>query len=154
MADLEKSRPKSDSVENALGQVGDMWSFLILRDAFFGVRRFDAFQKSTGASPNILSDRLKKFVGFQILEKHRYLDRPPRFEYRLTKKGRELYPAIVLLMKWGDRWTGECDRPPLVLHHKRCGNITEPVLVCDHCGEEIDVREMDWSVADPEDVKS
>ncbi|MEM7702861.1 MAG: helix-turn-helix domain-containing protein [Pseudomonadota bacterium] len=139
-------RPKNDSVEGALSQVGDKWAFLILRDAFFGIRRFDAFLASTGASPNILSDRLKKLVGFGILKKLRYQDRPQRFEYRLTEKGRDLYPAIVLLMKWGDRWTGECDRPPLKLIHRTCGHVTQPKLVCDCCNDEIDIADMDWEL--------
>ncbi|MBI1394314.1 MAG: transcriptional regulator [Alphaproteobacteria bacterium] len=147
MTNRSDDRPEQDSVERAIDQIGDRWTFLILRDAFFGQRRFDDIQKSTGASPNILSDRLKKLVGFGILEKRAYQDRPQRHEYRLTEKGRDLYPAIVLLMRWGDRWTGECDRPPLTLVHKTCGKASAPVLVCDECGEAIHVHDMDWEAA-------
>ncbi len=146
------ARPLRDSVEQAVAEMGDSWSFLILRDAFFGVRRFDGLLKTTGASPNILSARLKKLVGYGILEKRAYHQKPPRFEYRLTEKGRDLYPAIVLLMKWGDRWAGSDDgneaksstKPPIALIHRNCGKAIDPVLECDKCGEPIRVHEMDW----------
>ncbi|WP_298471827.1 helix-turn-helix domain-containing protein [uncultured Erythrobacter sp.] len=132
--------------------MGDSWSFLILRDAFFGVRRFDGLLKTTGASPNILSARLKKLVSFGILEKRAYHQKPLRFEYRLTEKGRDLYPAIVLLMKWGDRWAGangvddanSAAKPPIALIHRTCGLAIDPILECDKCGEPITVQDMEW----------
>lgn len=146
------ARPSRDSVEQAVAEMGDSWSFLILRDAFFGIRRFDGLLKTTGASPNILSARLKKLVGFGILEKRAYNEKPPRFEYRLTQKGRDLYPAIVLLMKWGDHWAGNTEgseaksitKPPIELIHRTCGKPIDPVLECDKCGEPLRVHEMDW----------
>lgn len=139
-----RPRPDGDSVERALDQVGDRWTFLILRDAFFGIRKFDAFQESTGASPNILSGRLRKLVEFGILEKCAYQERPRRFEYRLTEKGRDLYPAIVLIMRWGDRWAGQGAKPPLQLIHKPCGKVSRPELVCDQCASPVDARSMAW----------
>lgn len=145
----DRVRPERDSVERALDQVGDSWTFLIMREAFFGVRRFDGFQKNTGATTNIIADRLKKLVGFGILAKKQYCERPPRFEYALTEKGADLYGAIVLLMQWGDRWAGECTRPPLRLLHKSCGARTSPELVCDVCKAPIHVRDMDWETGDP-----
>ena len=138
------ARPRVDSVERTLSQVGDAWTFLILREAFFGARRFDAFQKALSAAPNILADRLKKLVGHGILEKHRYQERPPRFEYRLTEKGRDLYPGIVLMMRWGDRWLDQGKGAPLLLVHATCGKVSRPVLVCDRCHEPIDARVMKW----------
>jgi DNA-binding HxlR family transcriptional regulator len=104
------SRPAQDSVERALAEVSDRWTFLLLREAFFGVRRFDQFQEAVGASPNILADRLKRLVTHGVFRKVRYSARPPRYEYRLTEKGRDLYPAIVALMQWGDRWHAGRDR--------------------------------------------
>jgi DNA-binding HxlR family transcriptional regulator len=139
-----RTRPARDSVEATLAQVGDTWTFLILRDAFFGVRRFDAFQRSLNAAPNIVAGRLKKLVGFGILARRQYNARPPRDEYVLTEKGRDLYPAIVLLMRWGDRWANEESEPPLRLIHKPCGRHTRPTLVCDQCSDPIAVRDMDW----------
>ncbi|WP_422343460.1 winged helix-turn-helix transcriptional regulator [Parasphingorhabdus sp.] len=152
----EKIRPESDSVERAIAEVGDSWSFLILRDTFFGVRRFDALLNSIKVSPNILSDRLKKLVRYGILKKQAYQERPMRFEYRLTQKGRDLYPAIVLLMKWGDAWAGVTDgdggasseEAPLILIHTACGQPSNPKLICDQCDQPILVREMDWSTKD------
>jgi DNA-binding HxlR family transcriptional regulator len=141
----EPKRPASDSVERALEQIGDRWTFLLLREAYFGVRRFDQFQTATGASPNILNDRLRKLVANGVFERKRYCDRPPRDEYRLTDKGRDLYPVIVALMTWGDRWLNEEKNPPLQLIHVRCGNESQPRMVCDCCGEAITARDMTWT---------
>jgi DNA-binding HxlR family transcriptional regulator len=124
--------------------VGDAWTFLILREAFFGVRRFDQFQTALSAAPNILTDRLKKLVANGILDKRRYQERPPRFEYRLTDKGRDLYPAIVLMMRWGDRWLDYGEGEPLLLVHGTCGKVSRPSLVCDRCSEPIEARAMKW----------
>src|ERR1700722_16617576 len=85
--------------------VGEWWSFLILRDAFRGIRRFDEFQSSLGIARNMLSRRLKRLVEAGLLETHPYSERPPpRHEYRLTDKGRDFYPVIMTLMAWGNRW--------------------------------------------------
>ncbi len=138
------TRPVADSVERALAQVGDAWTFLILREAYFGVRRFDGFQRRLTAAPTVLTDRLKKLVANGLMDRVAYSERPPRFEYRLTEKGRDLYPAIVLLMRWGDRWLGGEAGPPLDLVHRTCGEATRPRLDCDRCGEPIEARDMDW----------
>jgi DNA-binding HxlR family transcriptional regulator len=137
-------RPANDSVERAVSQVGDGWTFLVLREAFFGVRRFDEFQRNIGASPNILTSRLKKLVACGLLDRVRYLERPPRHEYRLTEKGRDLYPAVVLLMRWGDRWLDGGNGAPLELVHRTCGHKTEPVLRCDHCAAPIALEAVGW----------
>jgi DNA-binding HxlR family transcriptional regulator len=138
------ARPPVDSVERALDQISDRWSFLLLREAYFGVRRFDQFQEALGASPNILADRLKKLVAIGVFERVRYSERPPRDEYRLTEKGRDLYPAIVALMRWGDRWLNEASEPPLSLVHATCGKVSRPRMVCDCCGEPVAARDMSW----------
>jgi len=143
-APADAARPKVDSVERMLAQVGDAWTFLILREAFFGERRFDGFQKTLGAAPTVVTDRLKKLVAHGVLERRLYSQRPPRFEYRLTDKGMDLYPAIVLMMQWGDRWLDGGAGPPLELVHKPCGSRSQPKLVCDACGGEIAARDMDW----------
>jgi len=141
---VDARRPRVDSVERALAQVGDAWTFLILREAFFGERRFDAFQKNLGAAPTIITDRLKKLVAYGILERRAYSERPPRFEYRLTDKGMDLYPAIVMMMQWGNRWLAGGAGPPLELVHRTCGSRSEPKVVCDACGGEVAARDMDW----------
>lgn len=142
--EVKRERPPHDSVERALDQVGDRWTFLVLREAFFGVRRFDEFLGNTGISPAVLTDRLKKLVEHDVLAKQPYGSHPNRFEYRLTEKGLDLYPMIVLLMRWGDRWLDDGDGPPITLHHRTCGNDLRPTLPCEHCGEELRARDVGW----------
>src|SRR3712207_8670659 len=91
------------SVARALEIIGERWTILIVRDAFMGVRRFDDFQRSLGVARNVLNARLHRLVEAGVLERRRYQERPPRYEYRLTEMGRDLWPAVVALMQWGDR---------------------------------------------------
>jgi DNA-binding HxlR family transcriptional regulator len=121
------------SVARTVEVVGERWTMLILREAFLGVKRFDHIQRDLGIARNILSDRLGKLVDQGILEKRPYSERPPRFEYRLTAKGRDLYPIVVTLMQWGDTYTAP-NGAPVVLVHQDCGQVTSPRLTCDCCG--------------------
>src|SRR5476649_1557738 len=91
-------------VAQALDRIGDWWSLMIVRDALRGLRRFEDFQASLGVARNMLSRRLRALVAAGILAKRGYSARPPRHEYRLTDKGRELMPVMVSLMMWGNRW--------------------------------------------------
>jgi len=104
------------SIARALEIVGERWTLLIVRDAFLGLRRFEQFQQSLGVARNVLTDRLNRLVDEGILERVRYSERPERFEYRLTRKGRELDIALVGLRQWGDRHLSE--KPPRVLRRK------------------------------------
>lgn len=142
----ERRRPMVDSVERVLAQAGDAWTFLIVREAFFGVRRFDALLRNLSIPPTTLTDRLKKLLHNGILERRQYQQRPPRFEYRLTAKGLDLYPYIVAMMQWGDRWLDEGKGPPLLLIHKPCGKHSQPVLRCDKCNKPIRARDMTWDL--------
>lgn len=130
------------SVARALSIVGDRWTMLVVREAFLGTRRFDQFLNHVGASRNIVADRLRKLVGAGVLDKRPYEERPRRFEYRLTDKGRDLYPVLVSLLAWGDRWMAEPEEPRLELVHARCGQRVTPGLSCPCCGEPIDPKEM------------
>jgi DNA-binding HxlR family transcriptional regulator len=129
------------SVAQCLEVVGEWWSLLIVRDAFLGVRRFDDFQARLGISRNILNQRLKHLVDNGVLERVPYQDRPPRSEYRLTNKGRDLWHAVTAMRQWGDRWAAP-EGPPLKLRHKSCGRVVKAVPVCSHCGEPLDVRSV------------
>ena len=129
------------TVARTLDVIGDRWSLLILRDAFYGVRRFDDFVQDLGIARNILSARLNRFVDQGVMERRRYEDRPPRYGYHLTQRGRELLPVLLALMRWGDRWTTDGD-PPVGIEHRPCGHVLEPVLVCDHCREELAWRDL------------
>jgi len=126
----------SCSIARTLEVIGDRWTMLILRDAFRGVRRFDAFQRDLGIARNLLTDRLTKLVEHGVLEKQLYQDHPPRYEYRLTRKGIDLSPALVALMRWGDKWLAEGD-PPVSLLHDRCGEPLDQAFVCWSCDETV-----------------
>ena len=127
--------PKSTacSIAGTLDVIGDRWSILILRDAFRGVRRFDELQRDLGIARNILTDRLQKLVDHGVLMRRPYQTRPARYEYRLTPKGRDLSPALVALMRWGDTWLAGDEGPPLVLTHRECGAPLDQAFVCWSC---------------------
>ena len=125
------------SVARTLDVIGDKWSLLILRDAFYGVRRFDDFRLDLGVARNILTDRLNKLVDHGVLERVPYEERPPRYEYRMTTKGRDLLPVLLVMMKWGDRWATDESSAPTTLTHTTCGHKTEAVAVCSECGDEL-----------------
>jgi len=125
------------SVAQCLEIVGDRWSLLIVRDVFLGVTRFDEIQQRLGISRNILNQRLAHLVEHGILTKIRYTEHPPRFDYRLTPKGRDLWPVITAMRQWGDSHAAP-DGPPLQLIHRDCGQIADAHLTCASCGEPID----------------
>ncbi len=125
------------SIARTLSVVGDRWTMLILRNAFMGVRRFDAFQSILGVTRHVLSNRLKLLTENDILTKVPYQDRQERFEYRLTEKGIDLYPLLMSLIKWGDKWMDQGFGAPLEYVHKSCGNKFTPLIVCSECGESI-----------------
>jgi len=129
------------SVAQCLEVVGEWWSMLIVRDAFLGVTRFDAFQRHLGIARNILQQRLSKLVDAGILTRVAYSERPPRYDYRLTDKGRDLWPVVNAMRQWGDRHAAP-DGPPLRLVHKGCGSTDEAVLVCGSCGEPVGPRDV------------
>src|SRR5918992_420193 len=114
------------SIARTLDVIGDRWSLLILRDGFYGVRRFEDFQRDLGVARNILTDRLSKLVDRGVFERKQYAERPPRYEYRLTPKGRDLLPVLLTMMRWGDDWEGESAEPPVKLIHVSCGHTTHP----------------------------
>ncbi len=130
------------SVARSLAVVGDRWTLLLLRDCFLGARRFEQLQASLGISSHLLSTRLRKLVDEGVLERHAYCERPTRHEYRLTEKGRDLYPVIASLVRWGDRWLADEAGPPVTLVHQGCGHATTPTLTCSECGEALEPRAM------------
>ncbi|MCU7695882.1 helix-turn-helix transcriptional regulator [Acinetobacter sp. AYS6] len=133
------------SVARMLSVIGDRWTMLILRNAFMGIRRFDDFQKSLGVTRHVLSDRLKRLVEYEILAKTPYFDRQERFEYRLTDKGFELYPIILSMANWADKWMDQGLGKPLEYRHKTCGHKFEPVMVCSVCHEPLHAKQVQVS---------
>jgi DNA-binding HxlR family transcriptional regulator len=123
------------SVARTWSVLGDRWTMLILREAFRGTSRFDVFQTRLGVGRTLLSDRLARLVEEEIFERAVYMERPERHEYKLTQKGLDLYPVLLALMDWGDRY--KVEEPPVRLIHKACGEPAEPRLVCGHCSEPV-----------------
>ena len=132
------------AIARSMAILGERWTLVILRSAFMGARRFEDYQSSTGIARNILTDRLKTLVDHDVLARRPYAEHPGRtlYEYRLTEKGLDLYPVLVSLMRWGNRYGGFDDGPPVELEHRLCGHTTTPKLVCSECGEELRAREV------------
>src|SRR2546423_12954593 len=128
------------SVAGALEIVGEWWTFLVLRDAFLGVRRFEDFQRRLGIARNVLTARLQTLVSHGILERRRYQERPERYEYRLTDKGLELHPILVSLMQWGDKWARVAASPPMAPVPNGSGHPTTPRTVCASARDPIPAR--------------
>jgi DNA-binding HxlR family transcriptional regulator len=124
------------SVARTLDVIGEWWTMLIMRDAFKGVTRFEDFHRNLGIARTVLSARLDRLVEAGIFIRRAYSDHPPRSEYVLTEKGRDLFPVLVTLMQWGDRWAAD-DGPPLLLVHEPCEHVTSPRLVCEHCDGDV-----------------
>jgi DNA-binding HxlR family transcriptional regulator len=136
----ESSQPRVCSIARTLDIVGEKWALLAVREVFLGNRRFDEMIRRTGAPRDTLAARLRTLVASGVLERRQYSEHPARYEYRLTEAGRDLYPVIVTLMRWGDKHLAGEDSPPLVLEH-RCGHRLEARLVCESCGDPVDPRD-------------
>jgi len=134
------------SIADTLGVIGEKYSLLVLREIFYGVRRFDAITRNIGAPRDVLAARLRHLVEAGVLEKVPYSERPPRFEYRPTAAGRELRPVLLMLMDWGDRHLA--DHPPVVFQHT-CGADLQPIVVCRACGHETSSRSLTPHFTDP-----
>jgi DNA-binding HxlR family transcriptional regulator len=129
------------SVAQCLEVVGEWWSMLILRDAFLGVTRFDDFQQRLGIARNILNQRLNRLVDEGVLDKVAYSHHPPRYDYKLTAKGRDLWPVLTALRQWGDKHAAP-DGPPLKVVHKKCGQVAQAIMTCSACGEPLTARDV------------
>jgi DNA-binding HxlR family transcriptional regulator len=129
------------SIASALEVIGERWSLLIVRDIFLGLRRFDEIQEDLGIARNVLQTRLTRLQEQGVLERRLYREHPPRYEYRLTEKGLDLWPTIVALMQWGDRYAGLPAGPVVLLEHRGCGGAVDEHRVCRKCGAMLSVRD-------------
>jgi DNA-binding HxlR family transcriptional regulator len=120
------------SVARTLAVVGEKWTLLVLREAFYGVRRFDDMQRHLGCARNVLAARLQTLVDHGVLTRAPYKEpgSRERYEYRLTDSGRELLVAVVALMQWGDAHLAEPEGPPVVVTHANCGAPVQAALSC------------------------
>lgn len=130
------------SIARPVSVLGDRWTLIVLRQAFRGIRRFDEFQSSLGISRPLLADRLAQLVDEGILERRPYLSgQRTRHEYRLTKKGLDLYPVLMALRDWGDRYMAP-DGPFVLYRHRGCGGTAEVRHVCSTCGEDLSAHDV------------
>ena len=130
------------TIARSVSVLGDHWNLLIIRQACLGTRRFDDFQQSLGIGRNILTVRLNRLVDEGLIDRVEYQQNPTRHEYRLTQKGREVYPILAAMAAWGDRWLTGPEGTPLILHHTACDHDMHSVVKCDHCDEPLDVRQV------------
>lgn len=142
VTELPKHASRACSVGRAIRIIGDARVLLAMREIFFGHRRFDEIQAALDAPRATVAERLAHLVGEGLVERRKYQDRPPRFEYRLTEMGRDLYPSIVLLMQWGDRWLSPDRPPPLLLKHGPCGHPLRAVCTCSACSQPLQPKQV------------
>ncbi len=129
------------SVAKSLEVIGERWSLLIVREVMHGRRRFSQLQGSLGVARNVLSARLGRLIEEGILERRAYQESPPRYEYFLTEKGLDLWPALIALQGWGDRHSAGPEGPPMMLLHKGCGGRVTDRGICSECGEVLHARD-------------
>jgi DNA-binding HxlR family transcriptional regulator len=130
------------SLARTVSVIGDRWTLLVLRDCFLRVRRFEDFQARLGVTRPILASRLRRLVEDGVLVRLPYQQRPLRHEYRLTRKGLDLYPVIMAIVHWGDVHMAGRRGRPLLHRHRECGRDFDPVMTCSACGEALDPRHV------------
>ena len=123
---------------HSIDTFGDRWTVMLLATLFFGLHRYDEISDAMGIATNILADRLRRLLAAGIVEQRLYQDRPPRFEYHLTAKGRDLYPATVAIHDWATTWIPSPAGPGLKLKHRPCGHTLRGKMICDRCDGAID----------------
>ncbi len=137
----ENHARRLDGIERVANVLGDRWRILVIREAFYGVRRYGEMCRNLGIARNVLAARLKDLVADGLLERRRYRTDPDWYEYVLTPAGRDLYGAIAALLHWAD-----VHRPTpgeqLRLRHQPCGRRTHAKVVCAACSEELDPRQV------------
>jgi DNA-binding HxlR family transcriptional regulator len=142
---------RPSSVSRALQIIGDKWSFMVVREGFFGNRRYDRIQSELGIAPNILTDRLSRLVAQGVFSRRLYQEAPERYEYVLTSMGRALYGPFIAMLAWGDRWFAK-GKPPLLLRHTTCGHDFQASVICCECHKPIIAADMRYKLSyDPKE---
>ena len=140
---LEEVAGQPCSIARSLSVIGDGWSLMLVRDAFYGRRRFSDFVSYTGAQKTVVSDRLKRLVAAGIFERVEYQQHPSRHEYRLTEQGRDLTGVMLALSAWGDRWLDDDAGAPIEVTHTACNHAADPQVVCGHCHAELALQHLE-----------
>jgi DNA-binding HxlR family transcriptional regulator len=135
-------------VARGLSVIGDRWTLLVLRDCFLGVRRFEPMQERLGITRHVLADRLRKVEAAGVLRRDPYQHRPLRYEYRLTERGKALYPLLVTLIKWANVHVPPPVEPSVTLVSRETGEPIEPVLIDANTGKEITYGTVNALVAE------
>ncbi|MBK5222470.1 MAG: helix-turn-helix transcriptional regulator [Acidimicrobiia bacterium] len=130
------------TIARASDLLGDGWNLLIVRQACLGARRFEEFHDGLGIGRNVLTSHLHRLVDEGVFDRVPYQDRPPRHEYRLTDKGRDIFPVLVAMAAWAERWMTGSEGTPLVFHHQSCDHDMHGEVVCSHCHDPIAVRDV------------
>lgn len=138
------TRPDPDAVKRALEVLGDRWTFLILREAFFGVRRYGHLQRNLGIGRNVLAARLSALVEHGLLERVRYRTDPDWYEYRLTHAGLDLFPAILTIKAWADEHLLDHKDTGLRIRHRPCSSELHPIVVCESCRQPVNASEVEY----------
>ncbi len=136
----EETNNQVCSIARSLPVFGDRWTLLVLRQVFMKVRRFSDIQTTLGITKHRLSDRLNRLIEDGILYKEMYDEAHKRFEYKLTEKGLDIYPIIIAIAQWGDKWLADEDGIPIEYLHGSCNHVTAPKLMCSYCGEEMHAK--------------
>jgi DNA-binding HxlR family transcriptional regulator len=144
-ATFEELRVRDCSIKRTLDVVGERWTLLVIREAFYGARRFEQFLANVGCARTLLSERLATLVERGVLQREPYREpgQRERHEYLLTEKGRALYVAMAVLMEWGDRWEAGPQGGPMVMRHRDCGELVHVELRCAHDHRVLDVEETE-----------
>lgn len=129
------------SLARSLDMVGEWWTLLIIRDLFYGINTFDLLCQDLGIARNILSNRLKKLVDRGLIEKQCDEKGSRKKSYRLTRKGKDVFPIIMALVAWGDQWEAP-QGPPIVFKHQPDGHVVRPLVICAHCGEPLKGKDI------------
>jgi DNA-binding HxlR family transcriptional regulator len=130
------------SIARTVDLIGDGWTPMVLREAFYGTTRFDDFERALGIGRNVLSQRLGRLVEEGVLERRAYQQNPLRHDYVVTTKGRELFPVLAAMMAWGDRWLAPADGPPVLLQHVSCGHDARAEVVCGECHQPLELDQV------------
>lgn len=133
-------------VDSVIELFGDRWATLVVRACFTGMHRFDEILRDTSMATNILADRLERLLAQGIIKATPYSAHQDRFEYRLTAKGRALYPVLLSLLQWGDAWFADAKGPPLLLSHDPCNKTLKMALTCDCCGAPTRMSDLTYRV--------
>ncbi|MBI2772827.1 MAG: helix-turn-helix transcriptional regulator [Burkholderiales bacterium] len=132
----------SCSIARTLDVIGEWWTLLVLRDLFAGMERFDDIQQDLGIATNMLAARLKRLLDAGLVEREVAPDDGRARVYRLTARGRDLYPVLLSLMAWGDKWLAQPGEQPVLVVHQGCGKVTAAVPACSVCGEPLDLGDL------------